>query len=174
MSLESCKQAVVINGRRSFWDETRSFFLYWQSTPKRWAICQRWQHGQDLLTQVGKQDSLLSFTAGATRPRSWLGLLSKPRPMGRVLERCVAQAARSWASLLGGLTPEVRTKAGQGAGPKPLLDQLAAPSEHLPRLPELLEVPLLDAVPLPTPVRPQAVAPRGALVPPSMPPVARP
>ena len=140
----------MINGRRSFWDETRSFFLYWQSTPKRWAICQRWQHGQDLLTQAGNP------------------ALNSPRQVrqGRDLGWAYFRSPGLWAEFWNGAWHKlpVRTRAGQAATPKPLLDQLAAPSDQLPalpELPELLEVPLLEAVPLPLPARPRA-----ALVPP--------
>jgi len=62
-------QAMFINGRRTFWDESHSVFMYWQSNAQRWAICQRWQHGQDLLKEVQRGRDL--GWAYMRSPGSW-------------------------------------------------------------------------------------------------------
>eukprot|EP00927_Polykrikos_kofoidii_P028335 TRINITY_DN2476_c0_g1_i7.p1 TRINITY_DN2476_c0_g1~~TRINITY_DN2476_c0_g1_i7.p1 ORF type:complete len:641 (-),score=126.12 TRINITY_DN2476_c0_g1_i7:80-2002(-) len=33
------KPDVEIQGRSSFWDQSETYFIYWQSGPQRWAIC---------------------------------------------------------------------------------------------------------------------------------------
>ncbi|CAE7018902.1 unnamed protein product [Symbiodinium sp. CCMP2456] len=41
-----------VNDARTFWDESRDVFMYWQHPSKRWSICQRWDKDADLLVKV--------------------------------------------------------------------------------------------------------------------------
>lgn len=41
-----------VNDARTFWDESRDVFVYWQHPSKRWSICQRWDKDEDLLEKV--------------------------------------------------------------------------------------------------------------------------
>jgi len=41
-----------VNDARTFWDESRDVFMYWQHPSKRWSICQRWDKDEDLLEKV--------------------------------------------------------------------------------------------------------------------------
>ncbi|CAE8608609.1 unnamed protein product [Polarella glacialis] len=45
-------RVTLIQGRRSFWDKSRTVFMYWQTTGKRWALVQRWDKDTDLLVKV--------------------------------------------------------------------------------------------------------------------------
>eukprot|EP00929_Paragymnodinium_shiwhaense_P007673 TRINITY_DN111581_c0_g1_i1.p1 TRINITY_DN111581_c0_g1~~TRINITY_DN111581_c0_g1_i1.p1 ORF type:complete len:1305 (+),score=325.23 TRINITY_DN111581_c0_g1_i1:67-3981(+) len=47
-----------IRGRPSFWDQSRSIFVYWQDKRQRWAVAQRWDKGEDLLDKVRKGEEV--------------------------------------------------------------------------------------------------------------------
>jgi len=47
-----------IRGRRSFWDKTRTVFMYWQEQRRRWALVQRWDRDKDLLEKVRAGEDL--------------------------------------------------------------------------------------------------------------------
>eukprot|EP00931_Biecheleriopsis_adriatica_P002746 TRINITY_DN10381_c0_g1_i1.p1 TRINITY_DN10381_c0_g1~~TRINITY_DN10381_c0_g1_i1.p1 ORF type:complete len:1421 (+),score=291.51 TRINITY_DN10381_c0_g1_i1:386-4264(+) len=50
--------ATWIRGHRSFWDKTRTVFMYWQEKRRRWALVQRWDKDKDLLVKVRDGDDM--------------------------------------------------------------------------------------------------------------------